>query len=310
MHNKLRLAYKERRSLWESPWPPGVDFARNGFKTGHQDMIVTDFHVKSEHRLCGKQYDAEIQQYYVHKYGNLEAVAILVEANGKHNEHFQIALDFFQTKFDRDRWMCKQKQSRARALLDRKSKLRGQSPSSETAITVVEDEETPSFDEVVEASHTSSSTFEKIHNRFLELIHRETKEMKIWDPLEPGWMLRSIWFWGYNGSTTEPPCFERVKWRVVDVPMKISNAQYIQLKKLMFDHVDPDTCKKTSTHFEESNARPVQPNRGSGAYRCRRKDYTSDRERRASRRRGGFKDRANWRGVDLMPYIDPEFPTK
>ena len=90
--------------------------------------------------------------------------------------------------------------------------------------------------------------------------------------------------------------------------MRINVKQYIQLKKLMFDHVDPDTCRKTSTHHDESNARPVQPYRGGATYRCRRSDYASDMERKASGRVKGFVLEKKWWGVDNYPYITPEFP--
>lgn len=91
--------------------------------------------------------------------------------------------------------------------------------------------------------------------------------------------------------------------------MKISPKQYVQLKKLMFDHVDPDTCRKTSTHYDESNARPVQPYKGGATYRCRRNNYASDMERAAAGgRRKGFVLRENWKGVKMFPYVEPEFP--
>ncbi|EED93132.1 alpha carbonic anhydrase of nostoc-like protein, partial [Thalassiosira pseudonana CCMP1335] len=131
----------------------------------------------SEHRLCGKQYDAEMQLFHLHNEGNLEALAILIDADDgtSENPHFQKLLDFFQKKFNADKSMSRD---------------------------------------------------------------------WVWDPLEPGYILRSIHFWAYSGSTTEPPCFEGVNWRIIDVPMKISPGQYQQLQRLMFDH---------------SNARPVQP---------------------------------------------------
>ena len=121
-------------------------------------------------------------------------------------------------------------------------------------------------------------------------------------------MYKSVHFWGYQGSITEPPCFQGVNWRVLDVPMIISMRQLVQLKTLMFDHVDPDTCKKTSTHFEESNARLVQPWTEGSVYRCRRSDYASDMERAASGRRKGFVQEEKWWGVDNYPYVTPEFP--
>ncbi len=68
-----------------------------------------DIKVKSEHRLCGKQYDAEMQLVHVHGHeGNLEILAILIEAGGnvegdmgyEDNPHFQLLLDYFQRKYD------------------------------------------------------------------------------------------------------------------------------------------------------------------------------------------------------------------
>lgn len=304
-HNKLRLTYKERRSEMETPIPPGADFARNGFNSGIQDLVNIDIKVRSEHRLCGKQYDGEYQLFYLHRDGNLEAISILIEADGEeHNGHFQKMLDFFQQKFDADERLCQRKQQRARALFDSRSKLRGgASPSSheggdQEREESVGDEATASF---------ASTLYKMIRDRFL--AQRRDLQNERWDPLEPWAFYRSIHFWSYSGSITEPPCFEDVKWRVTDVPMKIHHKQYIQLKKLMFDHVDPDTCQKTSTHFEESNARPIQPNRGGAVYRCRRSDYASDMERAACNGRvKGCVLEEKWWGVDNFPYIEGEFP--
>ena len=309
MHNKLRLQYPERRSEWERPEPPGADFAHNVFNSGIQDILHIDLKVRSEHRLCGKQYDGEMQLFYIHREGNLEALSILIEVDSTEmNGHFQVMLDYFQDKFDEDASLCLRRRTKARALLGRgkerkaTTKLRGMSSSSS------------STEDKGGASTTSLGSFlyQKIHDSFLNRIqqqrHRRTERPPTWNPLEPWYVLRSIHFWGYSGSITEPPCFEEVRWRVVDVPMKIHFNQYLQLKRLTFDHVDPDTCLKTSTHFEESNARPVQPHQGGATYRCRRSDYASDMERRASGRVKGFVLEENWWGVNNLPYITPEFP--
>ena len=93
MHNKLRLSYKERLSEQDRPLPPRADFSRNG--PGIQDLLHIDLKVKSEHRLCGKQYDAEMQLFYLHKWwGNFDEVYILIDVeDGEHNGHFQMFLD-------------------------------------------------------------------------------------------------------------------------------------------------------------------------------------------------------------------------
>lgn len=276
-----------------------------------------------------------MQLYYMHVYGNLEAISILIEADAdEDNNHFQIMLDYFQKKFDSDESLCQKRQRRARALLRKRGSstandeeeeveemlidsfnLRGWSAGRELEDALeVGDEGVDEFsggnDERGSSSSLGRTLLHKIHDRFLSFAadNRELKELR-WDPLEPWEMYRSVHFWGYSGSTTEPPCFEDVKWRVTDVPARISPRQYIQLKRLMFDHVDPDTCRRTSSHFDESNARPVQRYRGGATYRCRRRNYASDKERKAAGGiRKGFKLEANWKGVDMFPYIVPEFP--
>lgn len=338
MHNKLRLSYPQRSSEWDMPEPPGIDFAHNVYRSGIQDLVNIDIKVKSEHRLCGKQYDAEMQLFHVHKEErDLEALSILIEAGGdvegelgrEDNPHFQLLLDFFQRKFDWDARLCAQRRrrgARARALfessrgkddgVDEKTRraatnnLRAGSSSS----TVVNDEDRDEGSaDYYREREAPSQLGHVLHRRILQKLRsfvprRRDAELDRWDPLEPFYMYNSIHFWGYSGSITEPPCFQAVHWRVIDVPMRISIKQHIQLKALMFDHVDPDTCAKTSTHFEESNARPVQPWTEGSVYRCRRRDYMSDMEREISGSSHGFKEEELWMGVDNLPYVTPEFP--
>lgn len=290
MHNKLRLQYPERRSEEEKPEPPGTDFANNVFNSGVQDLVYIDIHVKSEHRLCGKQYDGEMQLFHVHhQEGNLEALSILIEAGGDvpgemgydDNPHFQVLLDYFQMKFDEDTGLCQRRRRMAEGHKD-----------------------------VVESSPSLIRRLYRIvQDKYKSITYqRRLAKLDKWDPMLPWFIYRSVHFWGYSGSITEPPCFQGVNWRVLDVPMRISMRQLFQLKRIMFDHVDPDTCLKTSTHYEESNARPVQEWTEGGVYRCRRSDYASDMERLASGRRKGFVDESKWWGVDNYPYVSPEFP--
>lgn len=338
MHNKLRLSYPERRSEGELPEPPGTDFANNVFNSGVQDLVNIDIKVKSEHRLCGKQYDAEMQLVHVHGHeGNLEILAILIEAGGdvegemgyEDNPHFQLLLDYFQRKYDQDAGLCQRRRRRAKALLfdaGRGGGIRrrglgedgmersGTVPHSGRSSSAIDDDdandgEEGTANEIDDAPSLAGYLYQTIHEKFKSLIsRRRLASLDRWNPLEPWYVYKSVHFWGYQGSITEPPCFQGVNWRVLDVPMIISMRQLVQLKTLMFDHVDPDTCQKTSTHFEESNARPVQPLTEGSVYRCRRSDYASDMERAASGRRKGFVQEEKWWGVDNYPYVTPEFP--
>jgi hypothetical protein len=98
----------------------------------------------------------------------------------------------------------------------------------------------------------------------------------IWNPHHES-LVPSIYFYGYDGSLTEPPCSEIVSWFVIDEPMKISRNQLEQMKYLLFTNVDGTTCQSTSVHHQSSVARPIQD---TGAKRqiwhCTVNDYLPD----------------------------------
>ena len=99
-----------------------------------------------------------------------------------------------------------------------------------------------------------------------------------WDPFHPR-IVNSIYFYGYDGSLTEPPCSEWVSWRVLDTPMQISTAQWTQMRDILFGQIDSD-CKRTSVHWRGSVARPTQSLNERPLWQCTRDDYESDVEKR------------------------------
>ena len=99
-----------------------------------------------------------------------------------------------------------------------------------------------------------------------------------WDPFHPR-IINSIYFYGYDGSLTEPPCSEWVSWRVLDTPMQISTAQWTQMRDILFGQIDSD-CKRTSVHWRGSVARPTQSLNERPLWQCTRDDYESDVEKR------------------------------
>lgn len=94
-------------------------------------------------------------------------------------------------------------------------------------------------------------------------------------------LVPSVWFYGYFGSLTEPPCYPIATWRIIDTPMKISEKQHILMKRLLFEHMD-ENCVYTSNHYEESVARPIQKNVKRDIHKCTCKDFTSDAHRKAT----------------------------
>jgi len=102
-----------------------------------------------------------------------------------------------------------------------------------------------------------------------------------WNPFQPR-ILNSIYFYGYGGSLTEPPCSEWVAWRVLDVPMQISTSQWNQMRDILFHQVDGD-CRRTSVNWNGSVARPTQSLNDRPLWQCTKDDYISDIERQQQR---------------------------
>ena len=100
------------------------------------------------------------------------------------------------------------------------------------------------------------------------------KKFNVWDEE----FFRTPWFFGYEGSLTEPPCSEFVDWRIMDTPALISSDQLREMKRLLFNHIDKD-CKPTSVGYQQSVARPLQPYRDRMVHRCMCRDFIDDRVR-------------------------------
>ena len=99
-------------------------------------------------------------------------------------------------------------------------------------------------------------------------------------PLPLKHIMVSDWFFGYEGSLTEPPCTEFLEWRIIDKPALISEQQLVQMKRILFNHVDKD-CERTSVHSEEYGvARPLQSYSGRLVHRCMCRDFLGDETRK------------------------------
>lgn len=120
-----------------------------------------------------------------------------------------------------------------------------------------------------------------------------------WHPFHPD-IQKSVHFWGYSGSFTEPPCTkDSVDWKIMDVPTPISQHQLAQFRHILFTHVDED-CQRTSVHNAEGSvARPTQESMK--YYKCTRDEYVSDEERAVCGDDGCVKPF----GAGLNPYYPP-----
>jgi carbonic anhydrase len=110
-------------------------------------------------------------------------------------------------------------------------------------------------------------------NETITLVNETIRTL--WDPHHP-LLIPGIYFYGYEGSLTEPPCSEFVSWKIMDTPMKISYEQLEQMKTLIFTHKSPE-CKFTSRHYNESVARPIQDTSDRPVWHCTSDDFAPDR---------------------------------
>lgn len=272
-HNKLRLVWQRRPCAdlldprCAEPDPPHADFP-NGWG-GFADMMHLDFKLPAEHRIYGEAFDAEMQLFQLHPgRARLPAVSVLIRATpGGHNEYLQQAIDAFQMEYDLHRAECGNHIRNNRQLVtDFHRSIYGDS-ATESMLQSADYESWAEFSTLLDDPEFLQKREE--HNRKLS--------SGIFDPFHED-LIPTYWFFGYDGSLTEPPCSEIVSWFVMDTPMIISPEQLNQMKVILFTHVDPE-CKSTSTHFNGSVARPIQESAGRQVWRCTRNDFPPDHER-------------------------------
>lgn len=259
----LRLVMEPRTG--DEPDPPQIDFSSNG--QGIQDMTNIDFKFPSEHTVCGQRFDGEMQYYTFHpNRKRLVAVAFFLDASEGNptNNHLQEVIDAFTLEFEKNKKKCEQKQQGGSA-----------------------------------ASFVNGRRLDTINNEDGSRSQNNRLLASSWYPFDPE-IQKTVHFWGYSGSLTEPPCTKNIiDWKVMDVPTPISLKQLQQFKSLLFDHVD-ENCERTSVNNAEGSvARPTQPT--SKYYKCTRDNYVSDEERMVC----GYSGCIFPFGEGLNPYYPP-----
>jgi len=276
--NKLRVLVYRR--LGEEPDPPHVDFAGVGAKD--LDLLNIDIKIPSEHTVCGVKYDGEMQYYFFHPVKkSLLVVAWLFEAKAGNpvNDHMQYLIDTFQKEYDENEEFCIQKSLQE---------------SSVGTMTLTRTRD------ITNAPTTDSLSEEDPSERKLAKNGQRKGGGGIWDPFHSD-IQKTIHFWGYRGSLTEPPCAGSTLWRIMDVPVQISVQQLSQMQNILFNNREKHSCDYTSTHYKGSVARPII-NDNVQYYKCTRSDYVSDDERKKCGDVGCTNDPF---GPGLDPYVEP-----
>jgi carbonic anhydrase len=265
--NKLRLLYERRPCSnlglvqCQEPSPAMADYP-NGWP-GLADVMYIDFKIPSEHWIEGKRFDGEMQIFnLLPSRIRMPTLVSLIEATDQgYNYYFEELLRAFENQYDLDMMQCNQKHRRERALVSKVHRVLGKNVTSPYYDYQTWHEYSTIADRPDFANETAAS-------------HRKL-QTAVWNPFDT-MMIPSIHFWRYDGSQTEPPCGEFVSWFVSDTPMTISTKQLERMKRVLFTHVDPK-CERTSVHYDQSVARPIQDTAGRPVSKCTGANFQHDK---------------------------------
>ncbi|KAL7545146.1 hypothetical protein ACHAWF_008515 [Thalassiosira exigua] len=304
LSNKLRLVMAPRTG--EEPDPPQIDFASNG--KGIIDMTNIDFKFPSEHTVCGHSFDGELQYFTYHgARKRFVAVSFFLDGENKSqlqisvashsclilvpmlakpasetnppNEHLQEVIDAFARVYKEDEKKCMEKQAEKQTSNSASNFARGFASGGDRGL-YADDGSIGELRYGLEEGWGQNTDRNATTSASMELsgLRSENRRLALkWHPFHPD-VQKSVHFWGYSGSFTDPPCTKNsVDWKIIDVPTPISPTQLKQLKHILFTHVDRN-CRRTSVHnVRGSVARPTQE--PMKYYKCTRDNYVSDEER-------------------------------
>ena len=232
-----------------------------------------EVHARSDHVIDGKRYDAEIQQVHLGQGEDdymVATVSVLVEATARRdNPEFQWMLDQWQEVADGMDRDCRETSGgggrRQRRAVATSATMKGREERIERRRKLIKEHGAD-----VIANFTSQTEEDYVRKYFGSdgqmLNHQQQRQHRRAqygedscraDPRGhgcPGYGKRrkafphtlwpTIYYFGYRGSITAPPCSDIVNWRILDVPLEISKRQYQQLTTLM-DSYREESCDLT-----------------------------------------------------------------
>ena len=260
------------------PAPPFFNYAGYQLPVTHVDIKFP-----SEHFMDGKQYPMEYQIWLIQnrltKRRGAPVVSVLfdIDPKDKPNDHMEILIKEFEKLYEKDLTECEATQRKQRRLDAAMFNL------------LAKEEDKAAFSTLLDEPEEVSGVFEAN----LRAARRRAQEDRTWDPWHES-IMKTFWFYGYEGSLTEPPCSEFVEWRIMLEPALMSSSQLKRLKNVLFNHVDSD-CKRTSVHSKENGvARPLQAYNDHSVYTCTCLDFMDDKSKNDGLKKCKFRDRADY----------------
>lgn len=220
--------------------PPQAD-ASNGWS--HFPVKHVEIKTPSEHSIYGKRYPAEITIVHAAKKRVL-TVAVLVEVGGrKKNPKLEVFLREWRELFDERNHACADAR---RPSGRRRTRSR---PTPEELRRAFGDDDDDS--------------------RRLNDGKGGTSDFPLYS------FLPTVWFFGYRGSLTVPPC-TTVHWRVLERPVQVSQKQMDSIRNMILHQLD-DNCRPSTAAFDGGVNRPTQDSANVPVWHCTDRDYPPDR---------------------------------
>jgi hypothetical protein len=172
-------------------------------------LVWMELHARAEHVMDGQRYDAELQMVHFGT-GNstteIATVSVLISANSRNdNSEFQWYLDQWQL-------VGNGKSAQACARI---RNLRSVSQNDDRTVS-----STTSWDYDFQLAHEEDKRELLIINSCKPNVLGDGCEPLVpRKKMFPYNLWPSIWYFGYMGSITSPPCSSIVNWRVLDEPL-------------------------------------------------------------------------------------------
>lgn len=231
-------------------------------------LLWMEVHARSEHVIAGTRYDAEIQMVHAgtgREAGQLMTVSLMVEAAA--------AQDDLEFEWMLQQWRETERTEEEYCSGGRKRHLRSEKQQPDVSLYLRQG----NFSTYTEDTTATVKATQARNLQFPSSPCRTDRFGRGCEPLGPRRRMfpynlwQNIWYYGYSGSLTAPPCSEIVQWRVLDEPLRISRRQYKELTFLLGQSRDDDCQLDAAADLNGENRRPVQESIDGafqGVYHC------------------------------------------